>query len=67
MEAHHDDIENHWMDCQKNLPAKILFAENSILGMSTARSSACNSESKAAIHNPSDRLSMSIVSFSFHR
>ena len=48
----------------KNLYAKILFAGNLILGVSTAQPSACNSEAIAAIHNLSDTSSTSIVSFS---
>ena len=65
MEAHYNDLEYHRTDCRKTLLVKILFAENLILGVSTARSSACNSESKAAIHNPSDRSSTSTIGFSF--
>ena len=57
-------ISSDWLP--KNLFAKTLFAEYSILGMSTAWSSACNSEAIAAIYSPSERSSTSIVSFNFH-
>jgi hypothetical protein len=49
----------------KNLFAKFLFAENSNLGVSMARSFAGSSELKAAIDNLSDGLSTSIVGFGF--
>ena len=49
----------------KNLSAKILLAENSILGLSVTRSSARYSEAIVTIDKPSNRLSTSIVSFGY--
>ena len=56
MEAQYGDVEYHQTDCQKTSMLSFHSQKKSILGVSMAQSSTCNSEAIAAIYNPIDRL-----------